>query len=208
VDPLFDEAWHARALRGDPGALASLVEAQYAPLLAYCLGRASVEADVCRDVVQEAFVSAVERLDRYRPAQCGGRPFKWLAGLARNEMRRALARARPERSLDALLDAMDPDALASLARIDAEELSDELLNRDESSALVEKTMARLRPRDREVLAAKYVEGLSVRFLADRLEMDEGAVESRLTRARANFRQIFTAIARRRFDDGRRERRAS
>jgi RNA polymerase sigma-70 factor (ECF subfamily) len=202
VDPLFDEAWHERALAGDPAALASFVETHYAPLLAYCLRRASGDAEVCRDVVQDAFVRAVERLDRYRPARCGGRPFTWLAGLARNEMRRALART--ERSLDA----MDADALAALARIDAEPFSDELLNRAESSALVEATMARLSPGDRAILAAKYVEGASVRILAARLALDEGAVESRLTRARARFRETFAGIARRRLDDGRKERRPS
>jgi RNA polymerase sigma-70 factor (ECF subfamily) len=45
--------------------------------------------------------------------------------------------------------------------------------------------------DRLLLKKKYLEGLSIRELADDFESTEKAIESRLTRARAKFKEIIS-----------------
>ena len=55
-------------------------------------------------------------------------------------------------------------------------------------------LALLHPRHQEVLQLKYIDGLSVRETADRLQTTEKAVESRLTRARESFRKALDAMA--------------
>ena len=58
---------------------------------------------------------------------------------------------------------------------------------DERAELVRRAMARLPPRDAEVLSLKYTEHWSYRDLAAHLGVSEAAVEARLHRARARLR---------------------
>lgn len=63
-------------------------------------------------------------------------------------------------------------------------------------AALESALATLSEADRSLLEAKYFSGLSVRAIAERLELTPKAVESRLTRARAELRQtLLNALAR-------------
>ena len=45
----------------------------------------------------------------------------------------------------------------------------------------------------ELLEEKYMDGLSVREMAERRRTSEKAIESALTRARAKFREVFHAL---------------
>jgi DNA-directed RNA polymerase specialized sigma24 family protein len=58
---------------------------------------------------------------------------------------------------------------------------------------VREAVNRLAPRDVEILHLKYIDGLSHRQLGTRLKITYSAVDSRLNRARARFRNEFTAI---------------
>jgi RNA polymerase sigma-70 factor (ECF subfamily) len=61
---------------------------------------------------------------------------------------------------------------------------------DERRQLVREALAKLAPRDAEVLLLKYVEGLRYRELAARLGVGESAIEARLHRARARLREAL------------------
>ena len=61
---------------------------------------------------------------------------------------------------------------------------------DERLALVRASLAKLAPRDAEVLMLKYTEGWSYRELADHLGQTEAAIESRLHRARGKLRDAL------------------
>jgi RNA polymerase sigma factor (sigma-70 family) len=65
---------------------------------------------------------------------------------------------------------------------------------DERRQLVREALARLAPRDAEVLLLKYVEGFSYRELAVRLGVGESAIEARLHRARARLREALAVSA--------------
>lgn len=193
----FDRAWHERALSGDERALRALVVTHYDRLLAYCLRRARGDLDLCRDATQETFVQAVERLRSYDPSRCGGNPASWLFGLAQNALRRSRARTRAHESVERLLESGDPAVFAALARIEDDPFGAALLEREETSAVVRAALQRLRPAVREILVAKHIEGANAAVLARRLGIGESAVESRLVRARAQFRAAFASVARQR-----------
>jgi RNA polymerase sigma factor (sigma-70 family) len=90
---------------------------------------------------------------------------------------------------------MDRDLRAIFARLEAEPFPDELLQREETRAFVNATMAQLPPHYRQALEAKYVDGRSMRDMAAEGGGTEKAVESLLTRARAAFRESFLALTR-------------
>lgn len=195
LQPIFDRAWHRRALAGDADAVRTLAEAVLQPLHAFCLYRVGRNRHLCEEVVQETLVRAIRDLDHYDPARGGNNVFPWLTGLARNEIHRVLQRERAAVSLEALWERVDRDLLDVYARLDAEPLEEDVLVREETRELVNVTMSQLPPHYREALEAKYVDGKSVRDLAAVWRTTEKAAESQLTRARKAFRATFLTLSR-------------
>ena len=189
----FDEMWRRRALAGDPEAIEQLAEAAVPGLYAFCLYRVGRNRHLCEEVVQEALVEAMRKLKEYEPGRCEGDIFPWLMGLARNVIQRVLAKEKSAVSLEALWARMDRELLDVFARLDSAPFADELLQREETREMVNMTMSQLPGHYREVLAAKYVEGRSVRDMAAGSATSEKAVESMLTRAREAFRVTFLAL---------------
>jgi RNA polymerase sigma-70 factor, ECF subfamily len=201
LEPAFDHAWRARALAGEAAAVRRLTDAALGPLYAFCLYRVGRDRHLCEEVVQETVLRAVLDLESYEPARSGGNIFPWLSGLARNEVRRALARQRREcpgqgpASLETLWDRIDGELLEVYARLESDPFDDELLRRDETRQMVNATMGQLPPHYREALEAKYLHGRSVRDIAAAAGTTEKAIESLLSRAREAFRATFIALAR-------------
>lgn len=191
----FDADWRQRALQGDPAAVKDLAAAVLEPLFRFCLYRVGHNRHLCEEVVQETLLRALRDLEHYEPARAQDNIFPWLIGLARNEIQRVLLREKSALSLEALWANMDRELLAVYARLEAEPLAEELLQREETRELVNATMSQLPTRYREALEAKYVAGQSVRGLAEAWSTTEKAVESQLSRARKAFRATFLALAR-------------
>jgi RNA polymerase sigma-70 factor (ECF subfamily) len=195
LGPIFDAAWRAQALGGQAEAVQTMTHALLEPLFAFCLYRVGRNRHLCEEVVQETLLRALRELANYDPARSDNNLFPWLTGLARNEIHRVLVREKAGRSLETLWAHVDRELLAVLARLEAEPLADDLLQREETCELVNATMAQLPPHYREALEAKYVKGKSVRDLASSWRTTEKAVESQLTRARKAFRATFLALSR-------------
>jgi len=193
--PIFDAEWRARALAGQAEAVCTLAETVVGPLFAFCLYRVGRNHHLCEEVVQETLLRAIRELDRYDPARAGDNIFPWLTGLARNEIHRALAREKNAVSLEALWSKMDNDLTALFARLESEPFTEEVIRREETTDMVNATMAQLPPHYREALEAKYVQGRTVRDLATLWQLSEKAVESQLGRARQAFRETFLTLAR-------------
>jgi RNA polymerase sigma-70 factor (ECF subfamily) len=64
---------------------------------------------------------------------------------------------------------------------------------DERRQIVRQAVARLLPRDAEILLLKYTEGCNYHELAARLGISHAAVETRLHRARARLRKELTSL---------------
>jgi len=195
VQPRFDSDWRRRALDGDAQAVRIFAEAMLPALYHFCLYRVGKDQHRCEEVVQETLARALRTLEQYDPERCGDNIFPWLTGLARNEISRVLHRERQTVSLDDLWQRMDRDLLGVFEKLEAQPLAEDLLVREETRELVNVAMSQLPPNYREALQAKYLDGASVRDIADRAETSEKAVESLLTRARQAFRATFTALCR-------------
>ncbi|MHC4179429.1 MAG: RNA polymerase sigma factor [Planctomycetota bacterium] len=191
----FDDTWHRAALAGDAEAIDRLARGALQPLYRFCLYRVGRNRHLCEEVVQETLVRAIRQLDRYEPARADGDIFAWLTGLARNEIRRALAHEKATTSLEILWAKMDQELRDVYARLESKPLGDAVIRREETRQMVGATMSQLPANYREALEAKYLSGRSVRDMAADWSLSEKAVESRLTRARKAFRATFVALAR-------------
>jgi RNA polymerase sigma-70 factor (ECF subfamily) len=164
----------AQSVLGNRGAFGEFVARHEAPLWRFARALAHDEAEA-EDVLQQTFVAAwraageLERDD--------GRA--WLFAIARREAaqlaRRRGARHERERSLEELGECAgfgDPGATP-------EQVSARL----EEEGLLERALARLAPREREILVLRELEGLSGAEAAQLLGLSAPAEKARLHRAR-------------------------
>ncbi len=192
---VFDTGWKMRALEGDAEAVRRLAHHALEPLFRFCFYRVGKNRHLCEEVVQQTLFVALRSLDRYEPSRSDGDLMPWLSGLARNEIRRVLARENRGSSLETLWERIDEDLRAIFAAVDSEPFPDEALVREETREMVNATMSQLPTHYREALEAKYVDDRSVREIATVVAMTEKATESLLTRARRAFRETFLALNR-------------
>lgn len=120
------------------------------------------------DVTSETMLRAVRYRSSFDPKR--GTPLSWLIGIARTciaDNQSARLQSMPE-----------PPDLAS-----GEDMAHEVVERLHVVAAV----ARLDPKDRELVALRYGADLSTRQIADLLEMTPNAVDVALHRCRARLR---------------------
>ena len=136
---------------------------------AFWLGR---DRQLAEDVVQEALLRAWKSYDTLADE---GKAKSWLLTIVRRELARTFERRRPETvDLEALV-AAEAGVLAS------DDQGDEL------SAMRE-ALFRLEDEYREPLVLQVLMGYSTKEIADMMGMQQGAVLTRLFRARARLRQ--------------------
>ena len=155
---IFDNSWHRCALAGSPAAIDALAQAALGPLYRFCFYRVGRNRHLCEEVVQETMLRAIRDLHRYEPDRAEGNIFPWLAGLARNEIRRVLAREHAAVSLETLWSRMDEQLRDLFGRLESEPFGEDVLARAETCEIVGATMSQLPPHYREALEAKYVNG--------------------------------------------------
>ncbi len=182
-------------MAGKADAIAELAETTTRPLYRFCLYRVGGDHHLCEDVVSQTMLQAIDRLERYDPDRCGGDIFKWLTGLARNEIRRALSACSAAGRIEQFWRSMDDQLLSLYAAIESEPLEEDLLARDETRQLVNAAVAQLPLPYGRLLEARYMRGLSVKQVARDMDTTPKAAESMLTRARKAFRETFLALTR-------------
>jgi RNA polymerase sigma factor (sigma-70 family) len=161
----------ASALAGDEVAFARIIDAHDAEMYRVCVAVARDSA-IAADGVQAAWGIAWRKLTTIRdPARL--RP--WLIAIAVNETK-TLMKKRQRRSLVELHSGADDhaggiDPAADVASID-----------------LRRTLERLDPDDRALLAMRYVAGLNATELATALGISPSGTRSRLERLVARLRQ--------------------
>jgi len=160
-----------RVAAGDADALQELYQ-RHAPRVTAIARKMIRDPDTVKDVVQDVFLR-VWRTRSYNPAL--GPAAHWLAVVTRHIAVDHLRRAKPrERFLQLDVEPRAPS--------DASDDST-LLRADLARA-----MRGIRPEEREVLTLAYVQGLTLREIAERLQIPLGTVKTRLHRGLRGLRQ--------------------
>ena len=137
------------------------------------------------DAVQQTLCRAVERLDQFKGEAA---LFTWLCKICRNtivDMSRSKATRRsdsvPFEDTDEIRAALE--SISAMAIVDPQETA----IMDQVESLVRTILDYLPGRYGDVLEWKYMQGLSVKEISERLEITPKAAESVLNRARLAFR---------------------
>lgn len=164
----------SRCLEGDGAAWDTLVRAYWRRVfnIAY---KFVARFDEAEDLTQEIFVKLFRALPTYdRRAS-----FEtWLTRVSRNLCIDHYRRRRREE--ERFTDEIDPDAL------ELEELvsrPDATLEQREEVAIVRQALAKLPPTYREAVTLRDIHELSYEQIAERLQLAEGTVKSRINRGR-------------------------
>jgi RNA polymerase sigma-70 factor, ECF subfamily len=174
-------------LQGDRQAFGKIV-ARYQVRLLNFVYRMIGDRERAEDLVQEAFLRVYRHLDRFDR----GRKFStWIytiaSNLAKNELRNrsrsplvTMEQARPR----------DEEDRRPIDFEDHASRPDDLYERRDLKALVDRTVARLSSHHREVFVLRELEGKSYEEIAEIMHCNLGTVKSRLNRARQSFAELI------------------
>jgi RNA polymerase sigma-70 factor, ECF subfamily len=186
-----DVALARRVLAGDAAAFDEFFDRYFPRLFRFALPRLESNEDTTEEIVQRVLIRALARLHTYRGEAA---LLTWLCTLCRREI---LAwRDREGRLREVSFFDDRPEVRAALDTLAAVDTNDPetTFRKRELSDLVRLTLDHLPGRYGDVLEWRYMQGLSVDEIADRLGVGYKAAESLLTRARAAFRDGFSFVS--------------
>ena len=184
-----DDLKLARSLvAGDEKQFNQFFEQFFPRLYRFAFSRMSDES-IIEDVVQSTLMNAMRSMKNYRGEAA---MFTWLCQICRNEI--AMTYRKRGKSVPTV--AADDDAIRPILELlESESTTPEQHYLDlEARKLVAEILDFLPGNYGKALEWKYVLGLSVIEIANRLELTELATQSLLARARSSFRQALNHIS--------------
>ena len=174
----------AECLEGRPAAFEELVR-RYQDRLYNTVYRLLDNSEDAQDVVQEAFLSAYQALDRFKgDAQF----FTWLYRIAVNT---AISFKRKRRvALRLGRHGAEPDSPAEPLDSSESNRPGHLLEQAERERSIRSALNRLSPEHRAVLILKDMEDMKYETIAGIMQIPIGTVRSRLHRARMELRSLL------------------
>ena len=178
-----------RILSGDEQAFRALFDQVFPRLYRFALARLGGDGEQAREVVQLTVCRAFERLDSYR-GECS--LYGWFCQICRNAIADAGRHRVRELGPWTHGDETIEELLESLSGPVADE-PEQRVWQAQLVGFVHNALDSLPVTYSDVLEWKYLDGLSVKEIAARLEVGPKAAESLLTRARRAFRDAVRML---------------
>lgn len=175
-----------RILKDDQDAFASLVRKYQQQIHAFAW-RKTGDFQIAEDIVQETFLQVYQKLDTLEdPTQF----TRWLHQIAN---RRCIAWLRKNRIQTEPLEETDISEIEGEAYSRYVATEHAKMSADAQRDLVEKLLAKLKMRDREVITLHYFEEMSSPEIGEFLGVSENTVRSRLRRARQQLEKYESMV---------------
>ncbi len=176
-------------LKGDQAAFTAFYNTYFPRVFRFCRLRVKSSED-CQDIVQQSMTNAMRGLANYR----GEASLQtWLCQIARNETSAWYKKTGSKLELNDSLEYV-PGLLAAIESMPCG-IAGETLNimDDVLTELVQVSLDNLPSAYGKALELKYVDGFSVREIAEKMALGEVAVQSLLARARIAFKNVFSDL---------------
>ena len=185
-----DHALLEATRNGDEDAFAILV-GRYRNQITNYIYRMLNDYDEAVDLAQETFVRVFRAADRYQTTYAFSTYIYRIAtNLAISELRKR--KRRKLFSMTGLFQSNDGDQTIEFNPPDESPLIDETMVEEERRAAVSRAIGTLPDKYRAPLVLRDVEGKSYEEIAQILDMNEGTVKSRISRARGLLREKLKA----------------
>ncbi|MBT8136328.1 MAG: sigma-70 family RNA polymerase sigma factor [Gammaproteobacteria bacterium] len=179
-----------RMLQGEQRAFDEFFDSNFPRLYRFTLSRIGDDEDAVKEIVQKTLCRAVARVGTYRGEAA---LFTWLCRLCRNEISDHYKRLGRTAAREVPFE--DIEVRAALESLDhSGEDPTRAAERDQLGELIRTILDYLPARQGNALEWKYVQGLTVEEIANRMGVSHAAAQSLLARARQSFREGFRAIA--------------
>jgi len=153
---------------------------EYRERLMRFVGRKVGSQEDIEEIVQETLIAALDSLPTFKE-ECS--LYTWLCAIARHEIADFYRRKKIKQIVFS--------RLPFLKDLVCEALGPELAYQElEKKRKIVRTLKNLSEGYSQILRLKYIDGLSMKEIAQRLEITVKAVESRLTRARLAFQKVY------------------
>ena len=189
INSATDSKLVQQVLQGDERAFRAFFSLYFPRLFRFALYRVGGDADTAEDVAQTTLTKAIDRLETYRGEAA---LFSWLCTICRHEISAVVKRAALVPVVLVEDDSSVRAAFESL--IDPDGTPESALRSVELARQVKVTLDSLPVDYGDALEWKYIDGLSVVEIGNRLGRSRKAAESLLNRAREAFRDGFAALA--------------
>jgi RNA polymerase sigma-70 factor, ECF subfamily len=178
-------------LAGEAPAFDAFFEEYFPRLYRFVLPRVEQSAADAQDICQDTLLRALRRLSTYRGEAA---LYSWICQIAANLISDFWQKRRRDGARVVLAED-DANVQAVIATLHANPADnpESLRYNAEIARLVQSTLDNLPERFGDALEWKYLDGLSVAEIGQRLGVSTVAAQSMLQRARASFREAFTAI---------------
>jgi RNA polymerase sigma-70 factor (ECF subfamily) len=181
-----------RLLAGDEAAFEVFFADYFPRLFRFALVRLGGDVDAAEEVAEAAIVRAIRKLDSYRGEAA---MFTWLCAFCRREISAWLHLSGRTPSVLPIDDRPEIRAALEAVAAGTGEDPESILRRQELSRLVQATLDHLPAHYGNALEWRYIDGLTVEQIAQRLGLGYKATESVLSRARQAFRVGYLQVAR-------------
>jgi RNA polymerase sigma-70 factor (ECF subfamily) len=180
-----------RMLDGDERAFSEFFDEYFARLYRFALPRLNGDADAAEEVVQLTLCRAMRKLDSFRGEAA---LFTWICQICRRQIADYVREHRRHSERVVLIEDT-PEIREALDAIPAPagDTPEALYGTGQVGRLVRAVLDRLPARYGDALEWKYVEGLSVEEIGERLGIGPTAAQSLLARARVAFRDAIESV---------------
>lgn len=184
-------------LAGDDVASKLFFDEFFPRLYRFAINRMSGNHEATREVVQSSLAKILLNLNKFKG---NSSLFTWMCAICRNEIT-DYQRTQQKYKQTVLLESeiSDPDSVDSTAVGIDSDRPDDVYGRDQKALAIHQVLDNLPSNYGDILEWKYIEGLSVKEMADRLGMSQIAAQSILFRARNAFQAVYTEFTQRKPD---------
>ncbi len=177
-------------LKGDEAAFEAFYKGHVHRLFRFTMTRLGGDADWSEEIVQRTMCIAMNKLHTFRGEAA---VFTWLCTICRREIAADFKR-RGRRPLHVQLAEDEPEIRSALESLAALNDPESRTQQRELTQRVHVALDHLPTHYGNALEWKYILGLSVREIADLLDVKPKAAESVLTRARHAFREAYATLS--------------
>jgi RNA polymerase sigma-70 factor (ECF subfamily) len=190
--------WHelrrsiSEAVRNDMEApLREFYDEYFPAVYRYAYHRLGRDHGAAEEVAADVFYQAFRDIDRYDAEHA---PWTWLKGIARHRTHDAMRKRGRATDKTVYFPAPDDSSGSPAFDLAETELPDAALEKQELKEAIGLALSELRPEQSSILQMKYAQDMSVNDIATRLSTTAKSAESRLFRARNDFREAFGRLA--------------
>ncbi|MCB1685371.1 MAG: RNA polymerase sigma factor [Pseudomonadales bacterium] len=184
-----DRALARLVAKGSEAAFRQFFDIYYPRLYRFCIRR--LDENAAEDVAQMVITQAIRKISTYRGEAS---LFTWICQIARNQITRTYKNNARHSHVVAIEDNEYIRAEVESLEMDPLLTPEGANQQRQRQQLVQLILDHLPAQYGNVLELKYIEGLSVQEIAERLETTAIAVQSMLARARTAFQEQYRVLA--------------